>query len=215
MWGSARRAVQHACSAGRVNMPTHTVTANQWLEQSPRNPIRDHERPYRRVRARAPLQGLAWRARVPTFPPYCDTYGGLVLNATIDRYCYATLESTFDGTIEFRAPDIGCIDTMGRDLGADQTPLDLHRAIYERVTRDFDLGQPAIRLTTISDAPPDRASVPLRPWWFPPSRPFANSSACRSVSTTSRVLPSRSNARTTPGRRQPGRSMPPHLGAST
>ena len=86
--------------------------------------------------------------------PYCDTYGGLVLNATIDRYCYATLEETLDGTIEFRAPDIGVTDNITSGVEAESTALHLHRAIYERVNRDFDLGRPRIRLTTISDAPP-------------------------------------------------------------
>ena len=134
-------------------MPTNTVTANYWLQEGSRQADRSGERSIRRVRSRAPLRlGLAGGGT--DVSPYCDTYGGLVLNATIDRYCYATLEETVDGSVEFHAPDIGVIDYMTADPEAGSTPLNLHRAIYERLNRDFDLGRPGIRLTTISDAPP-------------------------------------------------------------
>ena len=133
-------------------MPTNTVTANYW---SPTDDAvrRRSERSARRVRSRAPLRlGLAGGGT--DVSPYCDVYGGIVLNATIDRYCYATLEETPDGTIEFEAPDIGVSDSVTADANAESTPLHLHRAIYERLTRDYDLGRPGIRLTTVSDAPP-------------------------------------------------------------
>lgn len=134
-------------------MPTNTVTANYWLQDSSAVPNRSRERSIRRVRSRAPLRlGLAGGGT--DVSPYCDTYGGLVLNATIDRYCYSTLEETTDGSIEFRAPDIDVVDRVTAGPDAESTPLNLHRAIYERVNRDFDLGRPRIRLTTISDAPP-------------------------------------------------------------
>jgi D-glycero-alpha-D-manno-heptose-7-phosphate kinase len=134
-------------------MPTNTVTANYWSQESNRVPDRSPKRSIRAVRSRAPLRlGLAGGGT--DVSPYCDTYGGLVLNATIDRYCYATLEETVDGASEFRAPDIGVIDNMTTGLEAGLTPLNLHRAIYERLIRDFDLGRPGIRLTTICDAPP-------------------------------------------------------------
>ncbi len=134
-------------------MPTDTVTANYWLPTQNGISDRSAERSIRRVRSRAPLRlGLAGGGT--DVSPYCDTYGGIVLNATIDRYCYATLEETPDGAIEFRAPDIGVTDHLSGVESGESTPLDLHRAIYERMNRDFDLGRPGIRLTTISDAPP-------------------------------------------------------------
>jgi D-glycero-alpha-D-manno-heptose-7-phosphate kinase len=136
---------------GRGIVPANTVLANIWLGSID---ARQSKQAIRRVRARAPLRlGLAGGGT--DVSPYCDTYGGIVLNATIDRYCYATLEETADGQVEFDAPDIGMVDSLDNDLGEDDPRrLNLHRAIYERMTRQFDLGRPAVRLTTVSDAPP-------------------------------------------------------------
>lgn len=135
-------------------MPAHAVTANLWLQTSKGVRGRDAQRAIRRVRSRAPLRlGLAGGGT--DVSPYCDTYGGIVLNATIDRYCYATVEETLDGSVEFRAADMEANDqpAPGEDSPRPM-PLNLHRAIYERLNRDFDLGQRGVRVTTFSDAPP-------------------------------------------------------------
>src|SRR3954453_3766062 len=114
-------------------MPTDAVTANYWSPATSELGDRAKKGTGRRVRARAPLRlGLAGGGT--DVSPYCDTYGGIVLNATIDRYCYATLEETVEGAVEFRAPDIGAIDNMTLGPGAESTPLKLHRAIYQRMT---------------------------------------------------------------------------------
>ncbi len=129
-------------------MPAHTVIAA--IKPSDVPPA--HAGVGRRVRARAPLRlGLAGGGT--DVSPYCDTHGGIVLNATIARYCYATLEETSEGTVEFAAPDIGVSVLYGED-GADRGRLGLHRAVYDRLTADYGLGRPGVRLTTISDAPP-------------------------------------------------------------
>jgi D-glycero-alpha-D-manno-heptose-7-phosphate kinase len=135
-------------------MPAHTVTANHWRHASKGIHSRDGTRSIRGVRSRAPLRlGLAGGGT--DVSPYCDTYGGIVLNATIDRFCYATLEEVSDGASEFHAPDIEAIDSATLcDGSAGPNSLTLHQAIYERLNRDFDLGRPCIRLTTFSDAPP-------------------------------------------------------------
>ena len=113
--------------------------------------------------------------------PYCDTYGGIVLNATIDRYCYATVEETLDGSVEFRAADMEANDqpAPGEDSPRPM-PLNLHQAIYERLNRDFDLGQRGVRVTTFSDAPPGSGLGSSSALSCRSSRRFVNSSPCRS-----------------------------------
>jgi len=106
------------------------------------------------VRARAPLRlGLAGGGT--DVSPYCDLFGGAVLNATIDRYAYALIETTGDGQVEFIASDQG-----KRWIGDATTELDtrgalgLHAAVYNRVVREFRRGEPlGLRLTTFCDVP--------------------------------------------------------------
>lgn len=107
------------------------------------------------VRARAPLRlGLAGGGT--DVSPYCDEFGGHVLNATIDKYAYAIIHPLEDGAVEFEAQDL-----QSKWAGRAESRLDtsgtlgLHAATYNRVVRDFNNGQPlSIRMTTFSDAPP-------------------------------------------------------------
>jgi D-glycero-alpha-D-manno-heptose-7-phosphate kinase len=101
------------------------------------------------VRARAPLRlGLAGGGT--DVSPYCDLYGGIVLNATVDRYCYATVEERLDGRVVFKAVDLG-VET---DLDDGSDLLTLHRAVHRRLVQDYGLGRPSLTLTTLSEAPP-------------------------------------------------------------
>jgi D-glycero-alpha-D-manno-heptose-7-phosphate kinase len=107
------------------------------------------------VRARAPLRlGLAGGGT--DVSPYCDQFGGAVLNATIDLYAYTILEPTDDGHVVFVASDLGEEVTAcaNSDLEIVQ-PLMLHRAVYRRIVRQFNGGKPlSCKITSFCDAPP-------------------------------------------------------------
>lgn len=107
------------------------------------------------VRSRAPLRlGLAGGGS--DVSPYSDLYGGHVLNATISMYAYCTIERTGDGRVEFIAADMGqsWADAAQAQFGLEGA-LVLHKAVYNRVVRDYCLNQPlSVRVVTYSDAPP-------------------------------------------------------------
>jgi D-glycero-alpha-D-manno-heptose-7-phosphate kinase len=107
------------------------------------------------VRARAPLR-LGFGGGGSDLSPYCDIYGGSVLNATIDKYAYAIIEPRQDSIVEIVAEDQGLV-VSGR-AGEPLTHagvLHLQQCVYNRVARDFCDGRgPAMTLTTSSDAPP-------------------------------------------------------------
>lgn len=106
-------------------------------------------------RSKAPLRlGLAGGGT--DVSPYSDQFGGCVLNATIDLYAHCTIETLEDGHVEFVAKDLGCrFRAPCAPQYHDDDRLTLHKAIYNRMVRDFRAGQPlSIRLTTFSDALP-------------------------------------------------------------
>ena len=107
------------------------------------------------VRARAPLRlGLAGGGT--DVSPYADEFGGLVLNATIDMFAYATLTPRGDGMVALDAAD-----TATQWLGTAQPVipltkgLQLHAGVYNRFVRDFNDNKPiALTITTHCEAPP-------------------------------------------------------------
>ena len=107
------------------------------------------------VRARVPLRlGLAGGGT--DLSPYCDQFGGAVLNLTIDRYAYAIIEPSCDKLVHFIAPDLNVTETWKPELAAIQSSnLPLHAGVMMRMVRDFgDRVVPAIRVTSFVDAPP-------------------------------------------------------------
>jgi D-glycero-alpha-D-manno-heptose-7-phosphate kinase len=109
----------------------------------------------RQLRSRAPLRlGLAGGGTDLSY--YSDHYGGAVLNATIDRYAYTHMTFLETRRLIFRASDI-CVEeelAARSDLPM-QGALLLHRAVYNRIVRDFLEGQaPSIEVSTTVDAPP-------------------------------------------------------------
>lgn len=107
------------------------------------------------VRARAPLRlGLAGGGT--DVSPYCDLYGGRVMNATIDRYAYAIVAPRDGRETCFHALDVGCEELHACDGAIDGGgPLQLLKGVYARVSRDFLNGErPPLSVRTFSDAPP-------------------------------------------------------------
>lgn len=108
------------------------------------------------VRARAPLRlGIAGGGT--DVSPYCDLYGGYVLNATIDLYAYSTLEPCDDGMVHFEARDYQKRVSISLDdldlIAPSECDLALHLGVYRRIVRDYLNGvSPSLRLTTYSDA---------------------------------------------------------------
>ncbi|RYF84654.1 MAG: dehydrogenase, partial [Chitinophagaceae bacterium] len=106
-----------------------------------------------KVRSKVPLRlGLAGGGT--DVSPYCDTYGGCILNATIDLFAYCTLCPTTDGMIRFKALDREeSFETAVTDNIQTDGLLDLHKGVYNRVIREFGIQPFAFDLQTHSDAP--------------------------------------------------------------
>ncbi|MEN5059260.1 dehydrogenase [Luteimonas sp. TWI1416] len=107
------------------------------------------------VRSRAPLRlGLAGGGT--DVSPFCDQFGGHVMNVTIDKYAYATLDPSPQGKAEFYAQDADVYEcTDPAEVEAVAGPLQLMKGVYLRVSEEFLGGRrPAVRIRAHSDAPP-------------------------------------------------------------
>jgi D-glycero-alpha-D-manno-heptose-7-phosphate kinase len=106
------------------------------------------------IRARAPLRlGLAGGGS--DVSPYCDVYGGCVLNATIDRYAYANIRTLSENKVRFIASD----QIISREYNLSpefslNDELILHKAVYNEIISRYNNGVPlSIELSTFCDAP--------------------------------------------------------------
>lgn len=106
------------------------------------------------IRARAPLRlGLAGGGT--DVSPYCDTFGGFVLNATVDRYAYAVIKTHGEPVVRFVATD----QQIEKVLAVEgplllNGELDLHKAVYNHIVQNFNDGKPiCLELSTYCDAP--------------------------------------------------------------
>ena len=91
------------------------------------------------IRSKAPLRlGLAGGGS--DVSPYSDTYGGLVLNATINLYAYCTIEETDDNRIAINSYDNNFIGDypLSKKLEIDGNAT-LIKGVYNRIIRDFNL----------------------------------------------------------------------------
>jgi D-glycero-alpha-D-manno-heptose-7-phosphate kinase len=107
-----------------------------------------------KIRARAPLRlGLAGGGT--DVSPYCDIYGGYVLNATIQRHAYALLETEDQGSVKFVATDQNLVDEIN-DISSISLngPLRLHRAVYMYMMKNYNNGKNInLELTTYCESP--------------------------------------------------------------
>jgi D-glycero-alpha-D-manno-heptose-7-phosphate kinase len=106
-----------------------------------------------KIQSKAPLRlGLAGGGT--DVSPYSDLYGGAILNATISLYAYTTIIPRNDGKIVFNLEDQH--KTYIYD-SIDQLPIDgeidLLKAIYNRIVKDFQLQPLSFEISTYVDAP--------------------------------------------------------------
>lgn len=106
------------------------------------------------VRARAPLRlGLAGGGT--DVSPYCDIYGGFVLNAAVDRYAYAVITTLDEPVVRFVATDQQVEEVRSAEAPLTLNgKLDLHKAVYNHIVKNFNGGKPiSLELSTFCDAP--------------------------------------------------------------
>lgn len=106
------------------------------------------------IRSRAPLRlGLAGGGT--DVSPYCDTHGGYVLNAAIDRYAYAVIRTLNEPVVRFVATDQQLEEVRSAEASLPPNGrLDLHKAVYNHIVRNFNGGKPmSLELCTFCDAP--------------------------------------------------------------
>lgn len=105
-----------------------------------------------KIRSRAPLRlGLAGGGT--DLAPFCDQFGGAVLNVTIDRFAFASCTARDDGKVVFEADDLGITEEW-LPGAVRSTRLVLHQGVYDRMIREFGQGRPIpMTLRTTVDAP--------------------------------------------------------------
>jgi len=107
-------------------------------------------------RSKAPLRiGLAGGGT--DVSPYCDLYGGAILNATLSLYAHATIQPLEDRTIilqgidrkeEVRFDDGADLDSLPVD-----GKLDLLKGVYNRIRSTYGWPGKGFKLSTFVDAP--------------------------------------------------------------
>jgi D-glycero-alpha-D-manno-heptose-7-phosphate kinase len=105
------------------------------------------------IRSKAPLRlGLAGGGT--DVSPFSDLYGGCILNATISLYAYADIVPSDSGRVRFFLQD-KCQYFEYESLEAlpINGEIDLLKAIYNRIVRDYKLKPLSFDLHTFVDAP--------------------------------------------------------------
>ncbi|WP_086321920.1 D-glycero-D-manno-heptose 7-phosphate kinase [Campylobacter devanensis] len=105
------------------------------------------------VRSQTPLRlGLAGGGTDINL--YCDKYTGYVLNATISLYIHCTLIPRDDNTIIFDSPDTNSYAKYDSKSHLENDGnLDIFKAVYNRIVKDFTHKPLSFSLHTYSDVP--------------------------------------------------------------
>ncbi len=106
-----------------------------------------------KVRSKTPLRiGLAGGGT--DLNTYCDNFGGYVLNTTISLYVHCTIEERTDGKIKFQAIDINESEEVSSlEKISLNGKMDLFKAIYNRIVKDYIKKPLSLTLSTYSDVP--------------------------------------------------------------
>jgi len=107
-------------------------------------------------RSKAPLRiGLAGGGT--DVSPYCDLYGGAILNATLSLYAHATIQPLEDKTIILEGIDRREEQRFEGGTDLDSLPidgkLDLLKGVYNRIRQTYGWSGKGFRLSTFVDAP--------------------------------------------------------------
>lgn len=104
-------------------------------------------------RSKAPLRiGLAGGGT--DVSPYCDLYGGSILNATISLYAHANIELTNDNTIIIEATDRNETASYDKtDVLTIDGKFDLVKGAYNHIVKKFGPVPSGFKITTYVDAP--------------------------------------------------------------
>jgi D-glycero-alpha-D-manno-heptose-7-phosphate kinase len=110
--------------------------------------------PLKKVNARASLR-LGLSGGGTDVSPYCDLFGGSVVNATIDRYAYASIELINTQEIIFFSTDQNIKKKLLLHSLSDLNGiLDLHQAVYIHMMNNYNNGNfLSLELITFCDAP--------------------------------------------------------------
>lgn len=106
------------------------------------------------VRSKAPLR-LGLGGGGTDVSPYCDKFGGVVLNSTIDMYAYCIIEPLENDKIVFNATDRDeYYETNSKNEITLEGDLKLHKGVYNKIVSKYlDNKALSFKMTTYSDAP--------------------------------------------------------------
>jgi D-glycero-alpha-D-manno-heptose-7-phosphate kinase len=106
------------------------------------------------IRSKAPLR-LGFAGGGTDIAAYYNSYGGYVLNATVDMYACCTIKPADDGRLTFIGADIDKREEYEAVPVLEiSKSLPLHTGIYNRIAADYNHGKPlSFTMTSYSDAP--------------------------------------------------------------